>query len=63
MNDVTHILAAVEQGELQAAGQLLPLVCEELRKLAAHGLCTVLDVGQVGEIQSMVALGHSVVAF
>src|SRR4051812_1307176 len=38
MNDVTRILAAIEQGEPQAAGQLLPLVYDELRKLAAHGL-------------------------
>jgi hypothetical protein len=26
MNDVTQILAAIEQGDPQAAGQLLPLV-------------------------------------
>jgi RNA polymerase sigma factor (TIGR02999 family) len=38
MNDVTRILSAIEQGESQAAGQLLPLVYDELRKLAAHGL-------------------------
>ena len=35
MNDVTHILNAIEQGDPKAAGQLLPLVYEELRKLAA----------------------------
>ncbi len=35
MNDVTRILSAIEQGDLHAAGQLLPLVYEELRKLAA----------------------------
>ena len=33
--DVTLILSRIEQGEPQAAGQLLPLVYEELRKLAA----------------------------
>jgi RNA polymerase sigma factor (TIGR02999 family) len=33
--DVTLILARIEQGEPQAAEQLLPLVYEELRKLAA----------------------------
>jgi RNA polymerase sigma factor (TIGR02999 family) len=38
MNDVTRILAAIEQGESQAAGQLLPLVYDELRTLAAHRL-------------------------
>jgi RNA polymerase sigma factor (TIGR02999 family) len=35
MNDVTHILSAIEQGDPKAAGQLLPLVYDELRKLAA----------------------------
>jgi RNA polymerase sigma factor (TIGR02999 family) len=38
MNDVTRILSAVEQGNSQAAEQLLPLVYEELRKLAAQHL-------------------------
>ena len=33
--DVTLILSQIEQGEPQAAEQLLPLVYEELRKLAA----------------------------
>src|SRR4051794_23763508 len=36
MNDVTRILAAIEQGESAASKQLLPLVYEELRKLAAQ---------------------------
>ena len=35
MTDVTRILSAIEQGDPQAAEQLLPLVYEELRKLAA----------------------------
>jgi len=35
MSDVTQILSAIEQGDPQAAAQLLPLVYEELRKLAA----------------------------
>jgi RNA polymerase sigma factor (TIGR02999 family) len=38
MNDVTRILSAIEHGELAAAEQLLPLVYEELRKLAAQKL-------------------------
>ena len=38
MNDVTRILSAIEQGDPQAAEQLLPLVYEELRKLAAAKL-------------------------
>jgi RNA polymerase sigma factor (TIGR02999 family) len=38
MSDVTRILSAIEQGDPQAAGQLLPLVYDELRKLAAQKL-------------------------
>jgi RNA polymerase sigma factor (TIGR02999 family) len=36
MTDVTRILSAIEQGDPHAAEQLLPLVYEELRKLAAQ---------------------------
>jgi RNA polymerase sigma factor (TIGR02999 family) len=38
MNDVTQILSAVGHGDAQAAEQLLPLVYDELRKLAARRL-------------------------
>jgi RNA polymerase sigma factor (TIGR02999 family) len=38
MSDVTLILSAIEQGDEQAAEQLLPLVYDELRKLAAARL-------------------------
>jgi RNA polymerase sigma factor (TIGR02999 family) len=38
MNEVTHILAGIEAGDPHAAEQLLPLVYEELRKLAAQKL-------------------------
>src|SRR5947209_2826247 len=38
MTEVTRILSAVEQGDPHAAGQLLPLVYEELRRLAAQRL-------------------------
>src|SRR5438132_13452712 len=38
MSEVTHILSAIEQGDSQAAEQLLPLVYDELRKLAAAKL-------------------------
>jgi RNA polymerase sigma factor (TIGR02999 family) len=38
MNDVTRILSAIEQGDPKAAEQLLPLVYEELRELAAQRL-------------------------
>src|SRR4051795_3993876 len=46
MNDATRILSAIEQGDPRAAEQLLPLVYDELRNLAARRLA--------GE-----ALGHS----
>ena len=35
MHEVTQILAAIEAGDARAANRLLPLVYEELRKLAA----------------------------
>jgi RNA polymerase sigma factor (TIGR02999 family) len=38
MNDVTRILSAIDQGEPHAAAQLLPLVYDELRQLAAQRL-------------------------
>jgi RNA polymerase sigma factor (TIGR02999 family) len=38
MSDVTGILSAIELGDPSAAEQLLPLVYEELRKLAGHKL-------------------------
>src|SRR5437879_1056521 len=38
MSDVTRILQVIEQGDSQAVGQLLPLVYDELRKLAAQKL-------------------------
>jgi RNA polymerase sigma factor (TIGR02999 family) len=38
MSQVTRILSAIEQGDPQATEQLLPLVYEELRKLAAQKL-------------------------
>src|SRR5215470_12252846 len=38
MSEVTHILSAIEQGDPHAAAQLLPLVYDELRQLAADKL-------------------------
>src|SRR6516162_75761 len=38
MTDVTRILAAIDQGDPKAADQLLPLVYDELRQLAAQKL-------------------------
>jgi RNA polymerase sigma factor (TIGR02999 family) len=36
MSNVTRILTAIEQGDVKAADELLPLVYEELRRLAAQ---------------------------
>ena len=38
MSDVTRILSAIEEGDPQAASKLLPLVYDELRRLAAQQL-------------------------
>jgi RNA polymerase sigma factor (TIGR02999 family) len=38
MSDVTRILSQIESGDQSAAGQLLPLVYDELKKLAAAKL-------------------------
>jgi RNA polymerase sigma factor (TIGR02999 family) len=38
MSEVTRVLSAIEQGDPRAAEQLLPLVYEELRRLAAARL-------------------------
>src|SRR5262249_34898493 len=38
MSEVSRILSALDQGDPQAASQLLPLGYDELRKLAAHKL-------------------------
>jgi RNA polymerase sigma factor (TIGR02999 family) len=38
MSDVTQLLHAIDRGDPHAASQLLPLVYDELRKLAAHKL-------------------------
>ena len=38
MKDVTRLLSAIEDGDRQAADQLLPLVYRELRELAAAKL-------------------------
>src|SRR5947207_13932575 len=38
MSDVTRVLSAIESGDPRAGEQLLPLVYDELRKLAAQKL-------------------------
>jgi len=54
MNDVTRILSAIEQGDAGAASQLLPLVYDELRKLAAKKLA----LEQPGQTLQATALVH-----
>jgi RNA polymerase sigma factor (TIGR02999 family) len=56
MHDVTRILSAVEQGDPRAAEQLLPLVYEELRKLAAQKLAQ----EKPGQTLQATALVHEV---
>jgi hypothetical protein len=45
MSDVTRILSAIEQGDPHATEQLLPLVYQELRKLAAQRLADHIATG------------------
>src|SRR5688572_425729 len=54
MSDVTRILSQIESGDPQAAGQLLPLVYDELRKLAAAKLAH----EQAGQTLQPTALVH-----
>src|SRR4051812_36753969 len=54
MSELTRILSAVEQGDPHAAEQLLPLVYEELRKLAAARLAG----EQPGQTLQATALVH-----
>jgi RNA polymerase sigma factor (TIGR02999 family) len=54
MSEVTRILSAIEQGDPHAAEQLLPLVYDELRKLAA----TKLALERPGQTLQATALVH-----
>src|ERR671935_117771 len=54
MSEVTRILAAIEQGDPAAAEQLLPLVYDELRQLAAQRLAR----EQPGQTLEATALVH-----
>src|SRR5438094_539218 len=66
MNEVTRVLSAIEQGDPHAAEQLLPLVYDELRKLAAQKLAqekpgqTLQATALVHEayLRLVVSLGH-----
>ena len=54
MSDVTRILNAIDSGDHQAADQLLPLVYEELRRLAAQKMA----LEQPGQTLQPTALVH-----
>jgi len=54
MSDVTRILSAVEQGDPHAAEQLLPLVYDELRKLATEKMA----IERPGQTLQATALVH-----
>src|SRR5947209_6808208 len=54
MTEVTRILSVLEQGDLSAAEQLLPLVYDELRRLAAQKLAQ----EQPGQTLNATALVH-----
>jgi RNA polymerase sigma factor (TIGR02999 family) len=56
MNDVTRILSAMEQGDAHAGEQLLPLVYDELRKLAAERMAK----ERPGQTLQATALVHEV---
>src|SRR5690242_21192775 len=54
MSDVTQILERVERGDGKAAEELLPLVYEELRKVAAHKM----SLQSAGQTLQATALVH-----
>ena len=54
MTDVTQILSQIEDGDPSAAEQLLPLVYDELRKLAAAKL----SQEKLGQTLQATALVH-----
>jgi len=56
-SDVTRILDAAARGDPNAAGELLPLVYEELRKLAAHRLAQE-NAGQTLQATALVHEGY-----
>src|SRR5262245_61901825 len=54
MSDVTHLLEAIDRGDTRAADDLLPLVYDELRRLAAQKLAQ----EQPGQTLQATALVH-----
>jgi hypothetical protein len=53
MSDITRILSAIKQGDQKASEKLLPLVYEELRKLAAKKMVQE-DPGQMLQATALV---------
>ncbi|MCA9212827.1 MAG: hypothetical protein KDB27_07175 [Planctomycetales bacterium] len=51
MSDVTHILSQIQSGDTNAASELLPLVYDELRKLAAARMAHE-NLGQTLQVDS-----------
>ena len=59
MNELTVILQRIEKGDPHAANELLPLVYEELRKLAAQKMAH----EQAGQTLQATALVHEAWSF
>jgi ECF sigma factor len=57
MTDGTRILSPIEQGDPSAAGQLLPLVYDELRKLATAKTAQE-NLGQTQQATTLVHEAH-----
>jgi hypothetical protein len=57
-NEVTRILSAVEQGDPHAAEQLLPLVYQELRRLAAEKMAQAWALNLRGTADGMSISGY-----
>jgi hypothetical protein len=57
VSDVTRILEAIEHGQPEAAEDLLPLVYDELRKLAAHKMANQ-SLGQTRQATALVLAAY-----
>lgn len=60
MSDVTHILGKIESGDPRAAEQFLPLVYEELRRLAAGRVLTGAQIRRTRSVWGRKAVCHAV---
>ena len=54
MSNITRILQSIERGDPKAADELLPLVCDELRRLASSKMAN----EQPGQTLQGTALVH-----